>query len=182
VIAILVTGRTFKVVFVGDAATGKTSLILKNADSAFREDYIPTICANISAKNYEFDGSSVKLLMWDIAGQEGFKKVRDQYYAGAAGAFIVYDVSRIKTFQTVRSWFEDLRKFISNSFQLTLLGNKLDLPREVKRDDGEKLAKEVGADFVETSAKTGENVKTAFASMAKKLLAQPLPDPQKKQK
>jgi small GTP-binding protein len=120
--------------------------------------------------------------MWDIAGQEGFKKVRDQYYTGAAGAFIVYDVSRIKTFQTIRSWFEDLHKFISNSFQLTLLGNKVDLPREVKREDGEKLAKEVGADFVETSAKTGENVKTVFASMAKKLLAQPLPDPQKKQK
>lgn len=181
-IAIIVTGRSYKVIFVGDAATGKTSLIAKNADSAFQVNYIPTVCANISAKNYEFDGGSVKLLMWDIAGQVGFRRVRDQYYVGAAGAFIVYDVTRVKTFQDVCAWLDEVKKFASNQLQLTLLGNKVDLPREVKREDGEKVAKEIGADFVETSAKTGENVKTAFADMAKKLLTQASLDLQKKEK
>jgi small GTP-binding protein len=165
-------GRSFKVVFVGDAATGKTSIIAKRVDSTFRENYIPTVCANISTKNHEFDGSSVTLVIWDIAGQEGFKRVRDQYYRGASGAFIVYDVTRTKTFQNVHMWLQEIRRFMSSPLQLTLVGNKVDLPRVVKREDGETFAKEVGADFLETSAKTGENVEIAFANMAKRLLAQ----------
>jgi small GTP-binding protein len=181
VITVLRTGHTFKIVFVGDAATGKTSLIAKHIDSAFKENYIPTVCANISSKNYRLDGSSVTLMMWDIAGQEGFKKVRTQYYGGATAAFIVYDVTRPKTLQNVRAWLEDIRRFVSSAFQLTLVGNKVDLPREVNREDGEKLAKEIGAEYIETSAKTGENVETAFANMAKKLLAQVLPAPPKKE-
>jgi len=177
VIAVPKPGRNFKVVLVGDMATGKTSLIAKLADSAFRENYIPTVCANISTKNYELDGNTVTLVLWDIAGQEGFKKVRDQYYRGAAAAFIVYDVTKPKSLQNVHTWLEEIRKFMSTAFLLTLVGNKIDLPREVKKEDGEKLAKEFGADFVETSAKTGENVVTAFANMAKKLLDQIPPTP-----
>jgi small GTP-binding protein len=175
VMVVLRTGHNFKVVFVGDAATGKTSLIAKRVDSSFRENYIPTVCANISTKNQQFDGTSVTLVIWDIAGQEGFKKVRDQYYRGASGAFLVYDVTRPKTFQNVKAWLEEIRRFTPSPLQLTLVGNKVDLSREVKREDGEKLAKGMGADFFETSAKTGENVETAFANMAKKLLAQAPP-------
>jgi small GTP-binding protein len=168
--AISRTEHTFKVVCVGDAATGKTSLIAKRVNSAFVEDYIPTVCANISTKKYQFNGSSVTLMMWDIAGQEGFKRVRDQYYGGAVAAFIVYDVTRPRTLQNVRAWFEDIRRFMPSPFQLVLVGNKIDLHRQVDKTDGENLAREIGADYLETSAKTGENVDTAFTNMARKLL------------
>ena len=162
----------FKVIFIGDGATGKTSLIAKHAHSSFKENYIPTVCANVSAMSYQIDETSAKLAVWDIAGQEGFKNVRTQYYDGAAAVFVVYDVTRSKTFQDVRVWLEDVLKFVSKPFLITLIGNKIDLAREVKKEDGEKLAKEIGAEYLETSAKTGENVEAVFSAIAQRLVAE----------
>jgi small GTP-binding protein len=177
------TRHVFKTVFAGDPATGKTSIVARHISSSFKANYLPTIGAAISSKDYDYAGHSITLMIWDIAGQEIFSSVREKYYGGASAAFIVYDVTRSETFVNVANWFEDVRKFMPGVIQVTLVGNKIDLPRQIDKKAGEKLAKAMGADFIETSAKTGENVETAFANLSKKLLASVLPAaPKKKEK
>lgn len=169
--------HVFKTVFVGDPETGKTSIIERHVHSTFKGSYLPTIGANISSKDFDLPGHAVTLVIWDIAGQAGFKNIRERYYTGANAAFIVYDVTRPETFQNVPNWLKDILEFVPDPIPLTLVGNKIDLPREVRREAGESLAKEMEAVFIETSAKTGENVEAAFANLTGKILASVLPAP-----
>jgi small GTP-binding protein len=156
----------FKVVFIGDEGVGKTSLITRYATSAFRTDYLPTIGANIVAKEVSVEGRIVTIIIWDIAGQEKFSVVRDKYYTGASLATVVYDVAASSTLKSVKAWLNDLNSYAPKRIPLILVGNKIDLPdRVVSKDEGEKLAKEIHAVFIETSAKTGENVRKLFEKL-----------------
>jgi small GTP-binding protein len=177
---ILRARRVFKVIFTGDPAVGKTSMISKHISAAFKENYVPTLGTNISSKDYNYAGNSITLMIWDIAGQEIFKAVREKYYSGANAAFIVYDISRPETFVNVMTWANDIKSFISAAIPLVVVGNKLDVKREVEKRDAETIAKHLQAEFVETSAKTGANIDDAFDRIIRKLLSGVLSAPQKK--
>jgi GTPase SAR1 family protein len=82
---------------------------------------------------------------------------------------LVYDVSRPQTYEDVVSWYDDLDKGVAKGIPLVLVGNKIDLTRVVQMQSGKRLADDLGADFIETSAKTGENVGEAFERIARKL-------------
>nr|MDO8133565.1 Rab family GTPase [Candidatus Njordarchaeum guaymaensis] len=169
-VSILRAKYVFKTVFVGDPAVGKTSIITKHVMSAFRENYIPTLGANITSNDYVVGNYGVTLLIWDIAGQEIFSKVREKYYGGAKAAFVVYDVTRAETLEGAKKWVEDLKHFVPGSIPLVVVGNKIDLKRKVSKEDGEKFAKKLGATFIESSAKTGENVSEVFKEITKALV------------
>lgn len=102
----------------------------------------------------------VKLQIWDTAGQESFRSITRSYYRGAAGALLVYDITRRETFDHLSSWLEDARQHASTNMVIMLIGNKSDLEsrREVRREEGEAFAREHGLVFMETSAKTAANV------------------------
>jgi small GTP-binding protein len=167
---ILRAKHIFKVVFVGDPAVGKTSLVARHVRSSFRENYIPSLGANITSNDYLIDNYAVTLLIWDIAGQEIFSSVREKYYAGAKAAFVVYDVTRPETLNGTKVWTDDVKKFVSPDIPLILVGNKTDLERKVAKRDGEIFARKLNAQFIETSAKTGENVPEAFREIAETLV------------
>jgi len=155
--------RVFKIVFIGDPGVGKTSLITRYAASTFRENYLPTLGANVVAKEVSVEGRVLTVLIWDIAGQEIFSVVRDRYYNHANIAVIVYDVTARDTLKNVKVWLDDIRTYNPSNLPLVLVGNKIDLPdRVISKDEGEKAAKEIHALFIETSAKTGENVRKMF--------------------
>jgi small GTP-binding protein len=161
----------FKIIFIGDEGVGKTSLVARYATSQFKADYLPTLGANVVAKEYSYENRILTLLVWDIAGQEMFSQVRDKYYGGTSMAVLVYDVTSKKTLTNTKNWLADMRSAASANTPLLLVGNKTDLPnRSVSREDGEKLARELGASFLETSAKTGENVRKLFDVVAKLLI------------
>lgn len=169
----------WKIIVLGEPAVGKTTLMLKYTEKKFRELYIPTVGAQVSKKELVFNGSSenktaVDLYIWDIAGQSKFLKVRKVFFEGAHGFFLVYDVTNEDSFIKTAKWFKDLKKSrpFKKEFTGILIGNKIDLQaqREVPREDGEKLAKEMNVDFEETSAKTGENVNEIFERIARKIL------------
>ncbi|EPY76516.1 ras-related protein Rab-2B isoform 2 [Camelus ferus] len=94
------------------------------------------------------------------AGQESFRSITRSYYRGAAGALLVYDITRRETFNHLTSWLEDARQHSSSNMVIMLIGNKSDLEsrRDVKREEGEAFAREHGLIFMETSAKTACNV------------------------
>lgn len=166
----------FKIVVLGDAAVGKTSLINMYIEKSFSEDYKPTLGANIIRKdvNVEKINASVRLIMWDLAGQEKYNVIRSMYFQGCVGALLVYDITRNNTFETIDSkWLKDFKKYVKKEGTYILIGNKIDLKDErvVSTEEGEKYAKEIEAsDFIETSAKYGENVEQAFNNLVHQIL------------
>ena len=166
----------FKIVVLGDAAVGKTSLINQYIEHSFQEDYKPTLGANIIRKDIHVDkiNSNVRLIMWDLAGQEKYNVIRSMYFQGCVGALLVYDITRRATFETVNSkWLKDFNKYVKKEGTYILIGNKTDLTeqRAVKTEEGSSFGKEIDAsDFIETSAKYGENVEKAFKNLVHNIL------------
>ncbi|KXH42319.1 hypothetical protein CNYM01_03908 [Colletotrichum nymphaeae SA-01] len=122
----------------------------------------------------------MKLSLWDTAGQETYKSVTRSYFRGASGALLVFDLSRKQTFQHVTDWLNDLRQIAEPDIVVILVGNKADLTqgedgdgnnkREVTKDEAEEWAKRNGVfEYVETSAKSGENVEKAFMRVAERI-------------
>ena len=166
----------FKIVILGDSAVGKTSLINQFVENAFEEDYKPTLGANIIRKDVmlEYLNTKVRLIVWDLAGQEKYNVVRSLYYQGCVGALLVYDITRTNTFNNIEAkWLDDFKKYVKREGVYLLIGNKSDLvnQRMISNEDGSKLAEKINASkFVETSAKLGENVDNAFKSLVSEIL------------
>ncbi|MFX1486184.1 MAG: Rab family GTPase [Promethearchaeota archaeon] len=165
------TGPTynFKILLLGDAAVGKTTLVTRFVKGKFRSDYKMTIGVDILSKDVEVNGEIAVLSIWDIAGQERFKSFRNVFYRGASGAFIVYDLTRAQTFQNLRNWIDELNQFLGKAVSTVIVGNKVDLEdlRAVRKEDAEKLANSLGSLYLETSAKTGQKVDEAFTALTK---------------
>ncbi len=117
------------------------------------------------------ENRQVKLQIWDTAGQESFRSITRSYYRGAAGALLVYDITRRETFNHLTRWLEEARQNANANMVIMLIGNKLDLEhrRAVSFDEGKKFAEENDLIFLETSAKTARNVEEAFGSTAEKI-------------
>ncbi|XP_012587303.1 PREDICTED: ras-related protein Rab-26 isoform X7 [Condylura cristata] len=120
-------------------------------------------------KVLDVDGTKVKLQIWDTAGQERFRSVTHAYYRDAHALLLLYDVTSRASFDNTKAWLAEIQEHAQHDVVLMLLGNKVDSSqgRAVKREDGEKLAREYGLPFMETSAKTGLNVDLAFTAIAK---------------
>lgn len=168
----------FKIVIIGDAAVGKTSLINRFIEAKFKEDYRPTLGANLLRQNVdiEVDGKQFlcTLVIWDIAGQRRFELIRSLYFKGCVGAFLVYDCTRPTTFENITNiWLNELLINTGSRVSFVLIGNKIDLKdsQSVLKEEGMELAEEIDAtEFIETSAKTGENVINVFKSLSIQIL------------
>lgn len=123
------------------------------------------------ARVVSVEKTNVKLQIWDTAGQESFRSITRSYYRGAAGALLVYDITRRESFEHILSWLEDARAHSNSDMSIVLVGNKSDLEhrREVSRESGEEFARQHGLLFLETSAKNNTNVEEAFLSTARQI-------------
>jgi len=166
----------FKITVLGEAAVGKTSLLNRFCEDSFQDDYKPTLGANIIRKDVNIEESTkVRLIMWDLAGQEKYNVIRSMYFQGCEGALLVYDVTRYNTFDNIKSrWLRDFKKYIRKEGVYVLIGNKIDLTndRVVTTEKGKDLAEKIKAShFIETSAKLGENIEEAFLLLVKQILS-----------
>ncbi|KAG5470191.1 hypothetical protein LSCM4_02885 [Leishmania orientalis] len=158
----------FKYIIIGDSGVGKSCLLLQFTDKRFEPLHDLTIGVEFGARLISIQGKSVKLQIWDTAGQESFRSITRSYYRGASGALLVYDVTRRDTFTHLQSWLEDAKANANTALVIMLIGNKCDLDskRQVSREEGEAFARRNGLMFMETSAKTSQNVDDAFLQTA----------------
>ena len=156
-----------KEVIVGDSGVGKTNIMSKYLKNEFHEDSKATVGVEFGSKQFNIQGHQVKAQIWDTAGQERYKAITSAYYKGAKGAFIVYDISRKNTFDSISRWVSDITATADKKITLILIGNKSDLEdqRQVTKEQGEEKAKEFGLAFLETSASSGDNLEKAFSLM-----------------
>ena len=159
-----------KLIMCGDYQVGKTSLIRCYVENKFVENYIASIGVDITKKTIQLsEECSVTFLIWDVAGQrQQFQLQRISFYKGANCVFIVYDKTRPDSFASIDFWLKDLKSAIIDPLPIILIGNKCDLTSEEKVTTAQIAAKsaELKVPFIETSAKTGENVQEAFTYMA----------------
>jgi len=148
---------------------GKSCLLHQFTENKFVPDSPHTIGVEFGTRIVEVMGKKIKLQIWDTAGQERFRAVTRSYYRGAAGALLVYDITRRITYNHLTSWLTDARNLTNPNTVIMLIGNKKDLEaqRDVTYEEAAQFAKENGLIFVESSAKTGENVEEAFLKTAK---------------
>ncbi|KAG6418943.1 hypothetical protein SASPL_121150 [Salvia splendens] len=150
------------------AGVGKSCLLLQFTDKRFQPVHDLTIGVEFGARMITIDNKPIKLQIWDTAGQESFRSITRSYYRGAAGALLVYDITRRETFNHLASWLEDAKQHANPNMTIMLIGNKCDLAhrRAVSTEEGEQFAKEHGLIFMEASAKTAQNVEEAFIKTA----------------
>jgi small GTP-binding protein len=164
------TSYKFKITLFGPGGVGKTSLLLRYIKDYFSDDLKKTIGSNFLIKDVELDGKNVRLLLWDIGGQPQFHKLRTIYFKGSNAALGVFDLSSQQTLLKIPGWVSSIKKTVKKTIPMLLLGNKLDLDREVDQEEAEDTAKRLNCEYMETSAKTGENVELAFEKIAKACL------------
>ncbi len=166
----------FKLVVLGDSAVGKTSLINRYVEHTFEKDYKPSLGVNIIIKELDIEdlNAKIRLILWDIAGQSKYDLSRKLFFQGSQGALLVYDITRPITFENIdKKWLNDLKKFGKKELVYLLIGNKIDLEdlKKVSTDKGKDLSHKLKAsEFIETSAKSGENIEKAFEDLIYKLM------------
>ena len=150
-----------KIIFVGDAGVGKTTIISRVMDNPFNEVYEPSIGVDFMSKIIKYRGQNIKLQIWDTAGQEKYKGLIPSYVRNSSIVFLIYDISVKTSFDNIPKWISFIRSIENTT--LVLCGNKIDLDkREVTKEQGEALAQKEGITFYEISAKSGEGIKNMF--------------------
>ena len=134
-----------KILTLGDTSVGKSSIVLRFTDEKFDDNQFSTIGIDFKTKFIKKGDSSVKVLIWDTAGQEKFQNIARQYYKGANGVLLIYDIGSRKSFQRIDFWLKELKE--NNKLEelfICLVGNKIDLEdkREITSEEGEQYAKD----------------------------------------
>ena len=177
--------KILKILLIGDGAVGKTALRERFLGQGFKTDYLMTVGADFAIHKYESDKhGSVKLQIWDLAGQSHFSSVRPPFYQGAAGVVLVFDVTNLETIENTQDWMREALKYIGKPVPFGFIGNKIDIREKgnkahITKVRGRRILKKVQKDFklskfpfvyFETSAKTGENVEDAFVAITETIL------------
>jgi small GTP-binding protein len=162
----------YKVIILGPSAVGKTSLLNRFVHDEFILKYKMTIGVDFLTKTLEYEPSKfAKLHLWDIGGQERFKFLHRTFYEGTSGALMAFDLSREHTFAGMKNWLLEMKSIMKRDIPKVIIGNKSDLIPEIgeviDRSKTEKYAEKEDCIYIETSAKTGDNVENAFMKLTK---------------
>ena len=164
--------NSYKVLLLGNSYVGKTCILLRFSEDIFKENYDVTIGLNYRIKSMTIENNPIKMQIWDTSGEEKFKAIAKNFYRGAHGVLLVYDVCQKNSFLDVKSWIEQIIENADNDdIVMILCGNKCDNEKErkISKEEGGNLAKNYGIPFFECSAKNNFNINEIFETMAQKI-------------
>ena len=164
--------RCYKLLLIGESNVGKTSIIIRYTENEFQTSGISTCGVDVKCKYVSIDNTKIKLVIWDTAGQERFRGLAKNYFRGANGFILVYDITNKNSFDKLRGWMNDAKEKIDGEYKMVVIGNKKDCEneREVDNKTLKEFGEKNGVITMEVSAKTGEGVDLLFTSMVKELL------------
>ncbi len=157
--------RLAKVVFAGDGNVGKTTLIRAYSEGKFQASRVATIGVDFSTQTVILPQGTVRLSIWDMAGQAQFQFIRPDFYRGSRAAALVYDVTTYESFEHLSGWHAEILKVVPDE-KFIVIGNKIDLKRIQLIDTARAFADSIGAQYLETSAKSGEGIELVFKALA----------------
>ena len=158
-----------KIILLGDVAVGKTAMFNRFVDNTFIDEYVSNIGVSFKVKIiYLNETTGAKLKIWDTCGEEKFRSLTRQYYHDTHGAILMFDLTDKKTFLSTQAWYRDLRENGPKGTTIVLVGNKSDLVdnRAVTFEEAETFAKSHHLQYLEVSAKTGDNIELVFDKLA----------------
>lgn len=164
--------RKYKVSILGDCGVGKTAIMLRFCEEAFRDIYIATNGANVNMKSFEFSDEKIRALLniWDISGQKEYLQMNEKLIHGTNAIILSFDLTRVDSFKKVEFWYNWVLEKIGYKIGV-LVGNKLDLKeRKITKEEAKNLAKKLKLGYIETSAKTGTNINLLFKNVTKALM------------
>ncbi|GAQ84669.1 Rab family GTPase [Klebsormidium nitens] len=163
--------RRVKLVLLGDSGVGKSCIVLRFVKGQFDPNNKVTVGASFLSQTLKLGESTIKFEIWDTAGQERYASLAPLYYRGASAAIVAYDITAPESFQKAQYWVKELQKHGSPNIVIALVGNKADLAdkRALQREEAETYAESNGMFYIETSAKTADNIQELFQSIASKL-------------
>ena len=163
----------YKILLLGDSTVGKTCFLLRYTDDTFLDLHMATIGLDYRLKTMILDNQQiVKVQLWDTAGQDKFRAITRNYYKGARGIILIYDITNIKSYENIKKWINEIKEEISEEVTIVLIGNKIDNEgqRKISKEQGEKLASDYNVAFFETSAKTGQGINESVLYLVKKIM------------
>ena len=154
-----------KILTLGDTNVGKSSIVLRFVSDKFEDKMFSTIGIDFKSKFIKLGNQSIKVLLWDTAGQEKFQNIAKQYYNGANGVFLVFDITDKKSFDRIDFWLNELKEHNKlEELHVVLVGNKIDNEdqRAIQYEEANNYAKTNNIKYYEVSAKTNKGLNTLF--------------------
>ena len=164
--------KSYKVLLLGNSYVGKTCILLRFSEDTYKDDYEVTIGLNYRIKTLNIDNNPIRMQIWDTSGEEKFKAIAKNFYRGAHGVLLIYDICEKNSFLDVKSWIEQIIENTDNdNLVMILCGNKCDMEKErnISKNEGENLANSYKIPFFECSAKENINIDEIFNTLAKNI-------------
>ena len=161
--------KPIKLLLIGDSCVGKTSLLLRFCDNFFPESHMATIGVEFKEKIITINDKNYKIHLWDTAGQERYSSLTKNFYKHAQGIIFVYDVNNIESFQNLKNWIKN-PDYEKRNVKIIIVGNKIDLKKEISTDDLKRLANRYSCKYFEVSAKNNINVNSIFESITEEII------------
>ena len=162
----------YKVLLLGDSSVGKTCFLMKYTDKTFQDIHMSTIGLDYRLKTMTLkSGKKVKLQIWDTAGQDRYRSITKNYYKGANGIILIYDITNSETYDNVENWISQIKEESSPNVIIYIVGNKIDMEneRKVTTEEGKKIADDYKLPFIETSAKSDININETFEDLVERI-------------
>lgn len=162
-----------RLLIIGDAGVGKTSLLVRFNENNFVSNQKTTIGVDYKAKEITIDDDKVKLQIWDTAGQERFRSMTSAFYSKAQGVIVTFDVTQRDSFDAVSNWIRDVNMYAPSHCVIMVVANKVDLPEElwrVTREEYQTLSDLHALKVIECSAASGLNVNDTFIELGRMIL------------
>lgn len=163
-----------RLLIIGDSKVGKTSFSSMYSKGTFNINYLSTIGVELFSKDDIIDNETIHVELWDTAGSEKFNSLTAGFFGKAEGIMVMFDVTCQASFDNIRNWTESIKTHLSGDLNkniVIIIGNKIDcVEREIKTNEAKNYCNELGFEYFETSAKTGQNVNSTIKYLVKQVI------------
>jgi small GTP-binding protein len=163
-----------QLLIIGDSTVGKTSILYRYSEDKFNAQHLATVGIDFYTKDEKMLNKVVRVKIWDTAGQERYKSLTNAFFRNANGIILVYDINNLETFDNLKYWIQSINQNLGekNDIKKIIIGNKVDLQREVKKEEAEIFAKNLNIPYFETSAKLNTGVNEAIQFIVTQIISE----------